>query len=199
MNRLTLPARAEDYARNTNKRVGDLARAASRIGDVIELINNIAGQTNLLALNATIEAARAGEAGRGFAVVASVVKALAEQTAKATGEISSQVEQIQQATRTSVDDIKQIVETIASMSRIAASISSAVEEQGAATAEISRNVQGAATGTLRSPRVSYMCARVPIETGTASAQVLSAARALAQNSTQLNQELEAFLGGIRRE
>ena len=82
---------AVDQARTTNDRVSELSKAASRIGDVVELINTIAGQTNLLALNATIEAARAGEAGRGFAVVASEVKALAEQTAKATGEIGQQI------------------------------------------------------------------------------------------------------------
>ncbi|HMH73083.1 MAG TPA: methyl-accepting chemotaxis protein, partial [Bradyrhizobium sp.] len=90
---------AVEQARTTNSRVGELSKAAARIGDVVELINTIAGQTNLLALNATIEAARAGEAGRGFAVVASEVKALAEQTAKATGEIGQQIAGIQAATR----------------------------------------------------------------------------------------------------
>ncbi len=90
---------AVDQARTTNDRVSELSKAASRIGDVVELINTIAGQTNLLALNATIEAARAGEAGRGFAVVASEVKALAEQTAKATGEIGQQIAGIQAATQ----------------------------------------------------------------------------------------------------
>ena len=85
---------AVDQARSTNDRVGELSKAAARIGDVVELINSIAGQTNLLALNATIEAARAGEAGRGFAVVASEVKALAEQTSKATGEIGQQIQGI---------------------------------------------------------------------------------------------------------
>ena len=94
---------AVGQARATNDRVSELSKAASRIGDVVELINTIAGQTNLLALNATIEAARAGEAGRGFAVVASEVKALAEQTAKATGEIGQQITGIQAATQESVD------------------------------------------------------------------------------------------------
>ena len=90
---------AVGQARTTNDRVSELSKAAARIGDVVELINTIAGQTNLLALNATIEAARAGEAGRGFAVVASEVKALAEQTAKATGEIGQQITGIQAATQ----------------------------------------------------------------------------------------------------
>ena len=90
-----MASEAVDQARTTNDRVSELSKAAARIGDVVELINTIAGQTNLLALNATIEAARAGEAGRGFAVVASEVKALAEQTAKATGEIGQQITGIQ--------------------------------------------------------------------------------------------------------
>src|SRR5207253_6149568 len=127
--------------------VQGLAKAAQRIGDVVELINTIAGQTNLLALNATIEAARAGEAGRGFAVVASEVKALAEQTAKATGEISQQITGIQAATQDSVAAIKEIGDTIGRMSEIASTIASAVQEQGMATQEISRNVQQAAHGT----------------------------------------------------
>jgi methyl-accepting chemotaxis protein len=117
---------AVEQARQTNASVGDLASAASRIGDVVERINTIAEQTNLLALNATIEAARAGEAGRGFAVVASEVKALAEQTAKATGEISQQINGIQAATQKSVGAIRTIGDTIAKMSEIASTIASAV-------------------------------------------------------------------------
>ena len=107
-----MASEAVDQARKTNERVSELSKAASRIGDVVELINTIAGQTNLLALNATIEAARAGEAGRGFAVVASEVKALAEQTAKATGEIGQQIAGIQAATQESVGAIKEISGTI---------------------------------------------------------------------------------------
>src|SRR5262249_27252409 len=99
---------AVGQARATTGRVSELSKAATRIGDVVELINTIAGQTNLLALNATIEAARAGDAGRGFAVVASEVKALAEQTAKATGEIGQQITGIQAATHESVNAIKEI-------------------------------------------------------------------------------------------
>src|SRR5207342_3768635 len=97
---------AVEQAQNTDARISQLSQAAARIGDVVDLIQTIAGQTNLLALNATIEAARAGAAGKGFAVVASEVKTLAEQTAKATGEISQQISSIQAATQESVGAIK---------------------------------------------------------------------------------------------
>ena len=118
-----------------------LAEGAQRIGQVVDMISNIAGQTNLLALNATIEAARAGEAGKGFAVVASEVKSLATQTARATDEIGAQIRQIQSATTEAVEAIKAISATIEEVSTIATTIASAVEEQGAATLEISRNIQ----------------------------------------------------------
>jgi methyl-accepting chemotaxis protein len=188
---------AVEQARRTNDRVGDLAKAAGRIGDVVDLINTIAGQTNLLALNATIEAARAGEAGRGFAVVASEVKALAEQTAKATGEISQQIAGMQAATDDSVGAIKEIGGTIGRMSEIASTIASAVEEQGAATQEISRNVQQAARGTMQ---VSSNIADVQqgaSETGSASSQVLSAAQSLSRDSSRLRVEVGNFLNNVR--
>src|SRR6185312_6693486 len=113
---------------------------------VVQLINDIASQTNLLALNATIEAARAGEAGRGFAVVASEVKSLANQTAKATEDIAAQIGQIQTATGEAVEAIRGIAGTIGEINQISTSIASAVEEQGVATREITRNVQHAAAG-----------------------------------------------------
>ncbi|MGM4924364.1 methyl-accepting chemotaxis protein [Tardiphaga sp. 804_B3_N1_9] len=188
---------AVDQARRTNDRVSELASAAARIGDVVELINNIAGQTNLLALNATIEAARAGEAGRGFAVVASEVKALAEQTAKATGEISTQISGIQAATQESVGAIKEIGDTIGRMSEIASTIASAVEEQGAATQEISRNVQQAAQGTMQVSSNITDVQRGASETGSASSQVLSAARSLSSDSTRLKNEVGKFLNSVR--
>ncbi len=192
-----IAGRAVDQARATNDRVSELAQAAARIGDVVELINTIAGQTNLLALNATIEAARAGEAGRGFAVVASEVKALAEQTAKATGEISQQIASIQDATQQSVGAIKQIGDTIGRMSEIASTIASAVEEQGAATQEISRNVQQAAQGTMQVSTNVTDVQRGASETGSASSQVLSAAQSLSQDSNRLKQEVSRFLNNVR--
>ena len=188
---------AVDQARKTNDRVGELSKAAARIGDVVELINTIAGQTNLLALNATIEAARAGDAGRGFAVVASEVKALAEQTAKATGEIGQQITGIQAATQELVNSIKEISGTIEKLSEIASTIASAVEEQGAATQEISRNVQQAARGTQQVSSNITDVQRGAGETGSASSQVLSAAQSLSGESSRLKLEVGKFLNSVR--
>jgi methyl-accepting chemotaxis protein len=188
---------AVDQARTTNDRVGELSKAAARIGDVVELINTIAGQTNLLALNATIEAARAGEAGRGFAVVASEVKALAQQTAKATGEIGQQISGIQAATRDSVNAIKEISGTIEKLSEISSAIAAAVEQQGAATQEISRNVQQAAHGTQQVSSHITDVQRGAGETGSASSLVLSAAQSLSGESNRLKLEVGKFLDSVR--
>ncbi len=192
-----IASEAVDQARKTNDRVGELSKAASRIGDVVELINTIAGQTNLLALNATIEAARAGEAGRGFAVVASEVKALAEQTAKATGEIGQQIGGIQAATQESVNAIQAISGTIEKLSEISSTIAAAVEEQGAATQEISRNVQQAAQGTQQVSSNIADVQRGASETGSASSQVLSAAQSLSGDSNRLKLEVGKFLDSVR--
>ncbi|TQF36262.1 chemotaxis protein [Bradyrhizobium sp. UNPF46] len=188
---------AVGQAERTNARVAELTKAASRIGDVVELINTIAAQTNLLALNATIEAARAGEAGKGFAVVATEVKALAEQTAKATGEIGQHIGAIQAATEDSVGAIKEIGDTIAKMSEISSTIAAAVEEQGAATQEISRNIQHAAQGTSDVSANIGDVQRGAGETGAASAQVHSAAQSLSQDSNRLKSEVARFLETVR--
>jgi methyl-accepting chemotaxis protein len=192
-----MASEAVGQARNTTDRVSELSKAASRIGDVVELINTIAGQTNLLALNATIEAARAGEAGRGFAVVASEVKALAEQTAKATGEIGQQISGIQSATQDSVTAIREIRGTIEKLSEISSTIAGAVEEQGAATQEISRNVQQAAQGTQQVSSNIVDVQRGASETGSASSQVLSAAQSLSTDSNRLKLEVGKFLNTVR--
>jgi methyl-accepting chemotaxis protein len=188
---------AVGQARSTTDRVSELSKAATRIGDVVELINTIAAQTNLLALNATIEAARAGDAGRGFAVVATEVKALAEQTSKATGEIGQQISGIQAATQDSVNAIKTISGTIERLSEISSAIAAAVEEQGAATQEIARNVQQAARGTEQVSSNITDVQRGASETGSASSQVLSAAKALSGDSSRLRQEVSKFLNSVR--
>jgi len=188
---------AVEDARSTDGVVQDLAVGAQKIGEIIQLINDIAGQTNLLALNATIEAARAGDAGKGFAVVASEVKSLATQTAKATEEISAQITQIQNSTGQAVTAINGIGTTIQEMSEIAAAIASAVEEQGAATLEISRNVQQAAQGTEEVTRSISDVRQAATDTGVASGQVLTAAGELSRNSNDLSREVDSFLEGVK--
>ena len=188
---------AVEQAEKTDANINELSHAAARIGDVVKLITAIADQTNLLALNATIEAARAGEAGRGFAVVASEVKALAAQTAKATDEITSQISGMQAATGDSVATIKEISATINLMSEISATIAAAVEEQGAATQEIARNVQQAAELSARVASTISDVDRSNGETGSASAQVLSAAQSLSKESNHLQGEVHRFLTTIR--
>ncbi len=188
---------AVEQAQATNARVSDLLQAANRIGDVIRLITAIAEQTNLLALNATIEAARAGEAGRGFAVVAQEVKALAAQTAKATDEIGSHIAGMQTATQDSVTAITRVGETIGRISEITETIAAAVEEQGAATREIARNVQQAAIGTGAVAADIGDVSRGASETGAASSQVLASARALAQEGDSLTAEVGKFLTTVR--
>jgi methyl-accepting chemotaxis protein len=184
-------------ADTTNARVKALAEAAEKIGDVVTLINAIAGQTNLLALNATIEAARAGEAGKGFAVVASEVKNLAMQTAKATDEIGGQVRAIQQSSESSADAIRSITQVIGRVSEISTAIASAVEEQGAATQEISRNVQQAAAGTTEVSVNIGGVTEASQQTSQASHQVLTAAAELAKNGAVLRTEVETFLHVVR--
>ncbi len=188
---------AVHQAERTDARIAALSEAAQRIGDVVKLITAIAAQTNLLALNATIEAARAGEAGRGFAVVAQEVKALASQTAKATDEIGSHIAGMQAATRESVAAIKEIGVTINGVSDIAAAIAAAVQQQGAVTQEISRNVQQAAHGTAQVAHNIADVNRGASETGSAASQVLASARSLAREGTHLKTEVEKFLTSVR--
>ncbi|UQR67622.1 methyl-accepting chemotaxis protein [Bradyrhizobium sp. C-145] len=184
-------------AEGADERVHSLSQAASKIGTIIEIINAIAGQTNLLALNATIEAARAGEAGRGFAVVASEVKTLAEQTAKATKEISDQIVGIQSSTRESVASLNEVSGVIRRISEICATIAAAVEEQGAANHEITRNVQQAAIGVAEVASNIAEVNRGAGETGTASTQALAAAKLLSQDSSRLKLEVQKFLANVR--
>ena len=192
-----IASRAVEEATHTNTVIEGMAEAAQKIGEVVKLINDIAGQTNLLALNATIEAARAGDAGKGFAVVASEVKSLATQTAKATEDIAAQINAMQSATKGAVDAIKGIGATIGEIHQTATAIAAAIEEQGAATQEITRNVQQAAVGTNEVSSNIAGVNQAASQTGTAATQVLASATELASQSDNLRGEVERFFQAIR--
>jgi methyl-accepting chemotaxis protein len=188
---------AVDSTKRTNTQMRGLAATAQQIGEVAKLIGDIASQTNLLALNATIEAARAGEAGRGFAVVASEVKSLAAQTARATEDVSSQVAAIQAATGGAVEAILSISSTIACVNDIATGIAAAVEEQGAATGEIARNVQEASRRTAEVSSNVAGVSQAADQTGSAANEVHAAAAELAEQGDRLASEVNRFLAGLR--
>jgi methyl-accepting chemotaxis protein len=184
---------AVEDAAATNAQIGSLAQVAQKIGDVVELIQDVAGQTNLLALNATIEAARAGEAGRGFAVVASEVKSLAVQTAKATEDISSQIAAMQASTGASVEAIRRIAQRMSEISQFTSAAAASVQQQNAATGEISQNVISAAQGTKQIVAVLGDVAGAATETRTSAETVLAASKAVETAAADLRNEVEGFL------
>ena len=184
---------AVEKAERTNNTVENLHAASNQIGEIVNLINDIAEQTNLLALNATIEAARAGEAGKGFAVVASEVKSLAAQTAKATEDIRSQIDAMQSTTSDAVDAIGSIRETISTISDATSSIAAAIEEQTATTSEISRNVQEAARATTEVSTNISGVQQAASETGAAATQLLELAKELSENSDSMNKQVTDFM------
>jgi methyl-accepting chemotaxis protein len=188
--------RAASMTAETSRKVAGLAADAQKIGDVVGLISEIAEQTNLLALNATIEAARAGEAGRGFAVVASEVKSLATQTAKATGDISIQVSAIQSATTDAVEAIKSIAQIMEDVSRTTSAIAAAVEQQGAATSEISRNAQLAADGTRTAADNTGAVTTAAGKTHQSVAEIQTVSDQMADGAKRLRTEVDRFLANV---
>ena len=188
---------AVNQATATNDSVRSLEKAAGEIGEVVQLISEIAEQTNLLALNATIEAARAGEAGKGFAVVASEVKELATQTAKATDSISQQIEGIQSGTSDAANAIETISVTIGRMDEISAAIAAAIEEQATTTGEISHSVQQAAAGTNETTGAMAEVKAATDDTSRVASNVLGSAKDLMSRSDELSNSVNSFLEGIR--
>lgn len=193
----TIAMKASEDANRTNEVVQALVGDAHDISNVTNLIRQIARQTNLLALNASIEAARAGDAGRGFAVVAGEVKSLATQTQNATEVIEVQIEKIQSATRNVVSSIHEIVLTIREMNEIANDVASAMEQQRAATREISRSALQASVGAME---VTQSIVAVEQASGTnkmEADQVLAAAGQLSNQSNELQVQVDKFIAGIR--
>ncbi len=189
--------KANEESDKTNASIAGLSDAAQKIGEVVSFITQIASQTNLLALNATIEAARAGDAGRGFAVVASEVKSLATQTSKATDDIRAQIETIQSETADAVEAIKRISMTIVEVNEISTTIASAMEQQGAATQEITRNVQEAAD-SARNVSFNINGVSSAVETtGRAAVELLGEADKLADQARTLQVEVGDFLATVR--
>ena len=187
---------SEENAR-TQAVVQALAGAADHIGDVVEVIKDIADQTNLLALNAAIEAARVGEAGKGFAVVAHEVKNLAAQSAKATGDIRQQIQSLQSETQAAVTAIKSIGGIIEKLQDISTAIAATTEEQTAGTEEIAASAQTAAGDTQRVSQHIQGVAAAITATGTAAGHVLASAAVLDGNAERLRSEVRGFLQSVR--
>jgi hemerythrin-like metal-binding protein len=190
-------ARADEEARATTAQIRALSENASKIGEVVNLITDIAAQTNLLALNATIEAARAGEAGKGFAVVANEVKSLANQTAKATDEIGAQIRSVQDGTGIAVHAIDSISRVIAEMGEIGSSVAAAVQQQSAATAEIARNVEQAAAGTAEVSSSVATVEQAAHDTKDAAGRIQESSTELSRQADYLRAEVRKFLDRIR--
>ncbi len=196
-----ITALAVEKSREMNEQIESLTEASQKIGDVINLINDIAAQTNLLALNATIEAARAGEAGKGFAVVAQEVKSLAAQTAKATEDTSSQIDNIQNTTKLAVEANAGISETIAQVNEISTTIASAVEEQSTATQEIARNVDEAAIGTTEVSASIALVREATDETQQAAVKVMEASGEISRQEVvlqNLRDDMNGFIAEIKK-
>jgi methyl-accepting chemotaxis protein len=189
--------RAVSEAQRTAVTMSELGQAATRIGEVVGLIQAIAGQTNLLALNATIEAARAGESGRGFAVVAAEVKSLAGQTAKATEDIAGQVGAIQSATADAAQALEQVNEIIREMATIAAMVAGTVDQQSAAVSSITEGVTRASGEAQTGAAAMSRVAGVTAEARGTAADVKALADTVAVEAESLESEVRQFLTNVQ--
>lgn len=181
----------------TEEQVTALSDKVEAIGSIVDIIKSIAEQTNLLALNATIEAARAGDAGKGFTVVASEVKALANQTTTATEDIRQNIESVRNATGETVDSVRAIARAINGLEETTGTIAAAVEEQNAATSEISRNTNITAEQTHAITQAIAEVARSVGNTDQSARLVDAYSRAMREKSEAMRREVQAFLARIR--
>ena len=186
----TVTGNAVEKAKSASVKVNELGMAASEINKVTEVITEISEQTNLLALNATIEAARAGEAGKGFAVVANEIKELAKQTADATQDIKKKIEGIRASTEGTVSEIGEITQVIDAVNEIVSIISTAVNEQGIATSEISKNVAQASEGIQEVNQSVSESSSVAGEISADIADVNSSADEMVNSCSQVNGSAE---------
>lgn len=180
----------------TSENIGALAQAGTKIGEIVNLIQDIAQKTNLLALNATIEAARAGESGKGFAVVASEVKSLASQTAKATEDIAAQITGIQGATSEAVEAIARISQRMNETNLLMSAIAAAIEQQGSATSEISRNASEAANKTVLVAENATGVSDAIVESIHFVDQVFSASAEINDQASMLRKAVKQFVERI---
>jgi methyl-accepting chemotaxis protein len=187
---------AVSKVKRTSEQFVELSNSAQRIGDVVGLIQQISGQTNLLALNATIEAARAGEAGRGFSVVASEVKSLALQTRKATEEIAGQISAIQASTEGAIHAVGSIEACIQEISEYTSRVADSIEEQSAATLQISNNVADAADKTNKIVGALGEVSEAATATRSSAEVVLSASDSVESAIADLHREVDTFLGNV---
>jgi archaellum component FlaC len=187
---------AVDEAQATNGEMTTLSDSAQKIGDIVKLIQTIAGQTNLLALNATIEAARAGESGRGFAVVASEVKSLAVQTAKATEAIVGQILAVQDSTASAVESIRRITQRMQEIQHYTSAVAASIEQQNAATGDISHNVAGAAKASETVAMVLSDVAGAAMQTRMSAKTVLDTSQSVDAAIDDLRRHVEQFLAGV---
>ena len=196
-NSAELARTAKKNAGDANQTIGALDDAAMQIGQVVELISNIAKRTNLLALNASIEAARGGEAGRGFAVVASEVKELASQTTRATEDVSAQIQAIQASTGNSVAALKTVTGQIEQLETTAISIASAVDQQSIAGQDLAQSIDRSARSTGDVSAHIERLQETSLATGAAASEVLNSVSELDEQASVLREQVNSFLQQVR--